>query len=120
MDTNKLRAWFFLSRSPFHTVGVLPFILGGLLAWYNTGHLNWIILGWGTLAVVLIMLVTYYLGEYFDYETDTLSARLEKNKFSGGISDTTKRNYSQKTGSCCIFCLAFACRRNRIFASVLL
>lgn len=84
MNIEKLRAWFFLSRPPFHMVGVFPFILGGLLAWHATGHLNWIILGWGTLAVVLIMLATYYSGEYFDYETDSLSARLERNRFSGG------------------------------------
>lgn len=84
MNTDKLRAWFFLSRPPFHTVGIFPFILGSLLAWHVTGHLNWIILGWGTLAAVLIMLATYYSGEYFDYETDTLSARLERNPFSGG------------------------------------
>lgn len=84
MNTNKLKAWFFLSRPPFHTVGVFPFILGSLLAWYVTGHLNWIILGWGILAVILIMLATYYSGEYFDYETDSLSAQLERNRFSGG------------------------------------
>ncbi|MEW6456724.1 MAG: prenyltransferase [Acidobacteriota bacterium] len=84
MITNKVAAWFSLSRPPFHSVGILPFILGGLLAWYETGHLNWLILGLGTLAVVLIMLATYYSGEYFDYETDILSAKLERNQFSGG------------------------------------
>ena len=84
MNANKLLAWFFLSRPPFHTVGIFPFLLGGLLARQVTGHLDWIILGWGALAVVLIMLATYYAGEYFDYETDTLSARLERNPFSGG------------------------------------
>jgi 1,4-dihydroxy-2-naphthoate octaprenyltransferase len=28
----KIRAWVALSRPPFHIVGVLPFILGGVLA----------------------------------------------------------------------------------------
>lgn len=84
MDTSKLKAWVSLSRPPFHTVGVFPFILGAVLAWRSTGRLDWGILGWGTLAVIFIMLATYYSGEYFDYETDTLSAKLERNPFSGG------------------------------------
>lgn len=84
MRESKLWGWFLLARPPFHTVGVLPFLLGTFLAWHVEGHFSWVILGWGTLAVVLIMLLTYYLGEYFDYETDALSARLEKNRFSGG------------------------------------
>ncbi len=84
MNLSKLKAWFLLSRPPFHTVGVFPFLLGGILAWRSEGHLDWIILGWGVLAVIFIMLATYYSGEYFDYETDTLSAKLERNPFSGG------------------------------------
>lgn len=83
MNRDKLQAWFNLSRPPFHTVGVLPFILGAVLAWHQTGRLDWVVFGWGLLATILIMLATYYSGEYFDYETDTLS-RFERNRFSGG------------------------------------
>ena len=36
------------------------------------------------LATMLIMLVTYWTGEVYDYEVDVLSAQLEKNRFSGG------------------------------------
>jgi 1,4-dihydroxy-2-naphthoate octaprenyltransferase len=82
--THKLRSWVLLSRLPFHTVGVLPFILGSLLVWHRGFHLDWIILAWGVACVVFIMLATYYSGEYFDYETDFLSAKMEKNRFSGG------------------------------------
>jgi 1,4-dihydroxy-2-naphthoate octaprenyltransferase len=81
---NKLRAWVYLSRLPFHTVGILPFILGSLMAWHIMGRLNLIILGWGTLVVVLILFATYYSGEYFDYEIDILSAKFGRNRFSGG------------------------------------
>lgn len=84
MKTSKLKAWFILSRPPFHTVGILPFILGAVLAWSTTGYLDWAVLAWGLLAVVFIMLATYYAGEYFDYDTDKLSAKLERNPFSGG------------------------------------
>jgi 1,4-dihydroxy-2-naphthoate octaprenyltransferase len=81
---SKLKAWISLSRLPFHTVGIFPFILGNALVWHITGHLDWSILGWGTLTVVFIMSATYYSGEYFDYETDILSARMGRNRFSGG------------------------------------
>jgi 1,4-dihydroxy-2-naphthoate octaprenyltransferase len=58
----KLYAWFSLSRPPFHLVGVLPFILGGVLAWQHVGFFRWDIFAWGSLGVTLIMLATYYAG----------------------------------------------------------
>jgi len=79
---NSLPAWLRLGRPPFHLVGVSPFILGLVIAWSQGYTLN---LGVGvlsTLAVVLIMLTTYYAGEYYDYETDSLNR--DYNKFSGG------------------------------------
>ena len=80
----KLSAWLALSRPPFHSVGVLPFILGGVLAWRLRGAFRWDICAWGTLGVVLVMLATYYAGEYWDYMEDTLSARLGPSRFAGG------------------------------------
>ena len=80
----KLRAWLALSRLPFHTVGVLPFILGGVLAWRQAGAFRWDIFGWGTLGVVLVMLATYYAGEYWDVAEDALAARLGPSRFAGG------------------------------------
>jgi len=62
MNMVKLKAWISLSRPPFHSVGIFPFILGALLAWRYEGHLDWIILGWGIIAVIFIMLSTYYSG----------------------------------------------------------
>ena len=79
-----LRAWFALSRLPFHSVGVLPFILGAVLAWKFAGSLRWDVLAWGTSGVVLVMLATYYAGEYWDFEEDTLSTRLAPSRFAGG------------------------------------
>jgi 1,4-dihydroxy-2-naphthoate octaprenyltransferase len=80
----KLRAWLELSRPPFHSVGMLPFILGGILAWSLEGVFRWYIFAWGTLGIGLIMLATYYAGEYWDFEEDTLSARNSPSKFAGG------------------------------------
>jgi 1,4-dihydroxy-2-naphthoate octaprenyltransferase len=80
----KLSAWLALSRPPFHSVGVLPFILGGVLGWRQTGSFRWHVCGWGMVGVVLVMLATYYAGEYWDYAEDSLSARRGPSRFAGG------------------------------------
>lgn len=80
----RVKSWIALARPPFHTVGVLPFALGAVMAYRETGIFPWAIWGWGTLAVVLIMLSTYLAGEYFDYEGDRISRRVNPNRFAGG------------------------------------
>jgi 1,4-dihydroxy-2-naphthoate octaprenyltransferase len=80
----KLSAWLALSRPPFHSVGVLPFILGGVVAWRLGGAFRWETCAWGTLGVVLVMLATYYAGEYWDYVEDSLSVQLGPSRFAGG------------------------------------
>jgi len=79
---SKFKAWIALSRAPFHSVGVFPFVLGATIAWSIGFPLNWPVLLLSTLAVILIMLTTYLAGEYYDFETD--SANVSYNMFSGG------------------------------------
>lgn len=79
-----VKGWIQLSRPPFHLVGILPFILGTVLAWRLYGTFNVPVLLWSVLALILIMLSTYYSGEYHDLTVDTLSAGMERNAFSGG------------------------------------
>lgn len=80
----KIQALFTLSRPPFHTVGVLPFVLGTILAYYQENVFSWPIIIWGIIGVVLIMLATYYAGEYWDFREDELSSRAYPSKFAGG------------------------------------
>lgn len=80
----KTKNWFALSRPPFHTVGILPFILGTILAYKITFTFSMVIFLLGVTAVILIMLSTYHLGEYFDYKEDEISQRLYKSNFAGG------------------------------------
>ena len=80
----KIGAFFALSRPPFHIVGILPFVLGGVMALASEGYFRWDIFMWGVFGVVLIMLATYYAGEYWDYVEDSLSARQSSSRFSGG------------------------------------
>ncbi len=77
-----IAAWLTLSRLPFHTVGVFPFILGMVVAWSQGYSVNWGVAILSTLAVSLILLATYLAGEYNDYETDSLNTGY--NRFSGG------------------------------------
>jgi len=83
-NIGKLRGWIGLSRPPFHTVGILPFILGTILAYKINSTISIEIFLLGVLGVILIMLSTYHSGEYFDYSGDLLSNQLHKNKFAGG------------------------------------
>ncbi len=78
----RILAWFTLSRLPFHTVGIFPFLLGMVIARSQGYSLNFPAGILSTFAVVLIMLATYYSGEFYDYETDCLNTTF--NKFSGG------------------------------------
>jgi len=73
-----------LSRPPFHTVGILPFILGTILAYKINSVFNLEIFLLGVSGVILIMLSTYHSGEYFDYQGDVISNRLHDNQFAGG------------------------------------
>ncbi|HNT57161.1 MAG TPA: prenyltransferase [Syntrophales bacterium] len=77
-------AWLRLSRLPFHSVGVLPFILGTILAWKVTGEIRCSVFVLGVAGVLLVMLSTYQSGEYFDRREDSLSKRLHSNPFAGG------------------------------------
>ena len=77
-----IRPWIRLSRPGFHLVGLLPFVLGSMLAAFYGYPVSFPVVVLGALGVFLIMLVTYYIGEYFDYEGDCLNE--DFNAFSGG------------------------------------
>lgn len=83
-NVKKIKTWFVLSRPPFHTVGILPFILGTVLAYKINSVFNPGIFLLGVSGVILIMLSTYHSGEYFDYQGDVISTRLHENQFAGG------------------------------------
>jgi len=74
--------WWGLSRVPFLSVGILPLILGFVLAWRwgYKGPFGLYFLS--SMAVILIMWMTYYLGEWNDLEGDQINQNF--NRFSGG------------------------------------
>ncbi len=82
--TNTLKSIFIMSRPPFHIVGVFPFVLGAIYAYKSIGTLDLPVFILSMIAVILIMLVTYYSGEYYDIVEDELAPSMGKNTFSGG------------------------------------
>ena len=78
----RLSLWVKLSRPQFQLVGILPYVLGYLLAVFYGHDVNPAVMLLGASGVVLILLITYYLGEYFDYETDSINRSF--NVFTGG------------------------------------
>ena len=77
-----IAAWWKLSRVPFLSVGLLPLILGYILAWRwgYKGPLGLYVLS--MTAVILIMWMTYYMGEWNDLEGDRINQNF--NRFTGG------------------------------------
>lgn len=81
---NVIEGWTKLSRPQFHSVGIVPFILGTILAWRIDGIFDFSVFSLGATAVVLIMLSTYHAGEYFDRREDAISKSIFKSRFAGG------------------------------------
>jgi 1,4-dihydroxy-2-naphthoate octaprenyltransferase len=75
-------AWWRLSRIPFLSVGLLPLILGFVLAWRRgyQGPPGLYLLS--IFVTLLIMWMTYYLGEKNDLEGDRINRSF--NPYSGG------------------------------------
>ena len=84
MMKKKIIAWFQLARPPFHIVGILPFSLGTLLAWKDTGMIHGEVLALGIIAVIFIMMATYFAGEYWDMSENKISFIDHSSRFAGG------------------------------------
>ncbi|MGM0366132.1 MAG: prenyltransferase [Actinomycetota bacterium] len=88
---------FIMSRPPFHIVGVLPFVLGAVMAYRVRDMFSWPVFSLSVLAVISIMLCTYYNGEYYDIKEDKLTAEIGKNPFSGGSQVIAQKMLPRKT-----------------------
>lgn len=77
-----LLSWLTLFRLGATARGVLPFLLGAVIAWSQGYDIDWLILVLSSAAVICIMLMTFLINEYYDYETDL--ANKEYHMLSGG------------------------------------
>ena len=80
----RIKYWFLLSRIPFLSVMILPYILGALLSGRLFGIFNWLVFWIGLFGSLLVQLIAHYSGEIYDLPEDRLSVTLEKNFFTGG------------------------------------
>jgi 1,4-dihydroxy-2-naphthoate octaprenyltransferase len=76
--------WLLLSRVPFLSAGILPFILGSVMARAIAGVFNLPVFLLGLFAILFILLATNYNGEVHDIAEDRLSAEAGSNPFAGG------------------------------------
>jgi 1,4-dihydroxy-2-naphthoate octaprenyltransferase len=100
---------FSMSRPPFHIVGVMPFILGTVIANRLAGVFDLAVFLIAAFAVIMIMLLTYYNGEYYDVKEDKLAGQGGKNLFSGGSQVIAQKRLPRKyakTGSYVALALA--------------
>ena len=78
----KLLSWLALFRLGATARGVLPFLLGAVIAWSQGSPIDWAILLLSSVAVFCIMLMTFLVNEYYDYDIDI--ANKDYHMLSGG------------------------------------
>lgn len=95
MGDASLKGFLTLSRLPFLLPGLAALITGMVIALIQGYDLNF---GLGALSLAglaFIMLATYYLNEYFDYEGDLINKGYTK--FSGGSRAITDLDVPRRT-----------------------
>lgn len=100
-----------MARPAFHSVGVLPYLLGTTMAWCRQDSIHWGVFAWGTLGVIFVMASAYYGGEYWDYKEDTISQSELSTPLSGGSGVVASGKKSRKAAfmaSICSLGLALA------------
>ncbi|MFQ5997264.1 MAG: prenyltransferase [Dehalococcoidales bacterium] len=78
----QLLSWLTLFRLGATARGVLPFLLGAVIAWSQGNPINLVVLALSSVAVTFIMLMTFLINEYYDYEADLINK--EFHRLSGG------------------------------------
>lgn len=81
---NKIGIWLKAMRVPFFTASVIPVIVGGCVAWWQTGQFHW-----GLFVLTLIGMMAVHAGsnminDYFDHLTENDDRNTEFSMFSGG------------------------------------
>jgi 1,4-dihydroxy-2-naphthoate polyprenyltransferase len=92
----RIKHWLLLSRLPFLSVMIVPYILGAILAARLSGKFNLTVFLLGLCGASLVQLVAHYSGEVYDIPEDRLSITLEKNFFSGGSQVLVENHIPQK------------------------
>lgn len=101
--------WMRVSRLPFTTVGTVPFCAGVFIAYRSQYPLDLLASVMGLLAVFLICVTCYLIGEISDQEEDLLTLRYGRSRFAGGTLLVAMREMSEKSvtaTAAILFCVA--------------
>ena len=105
LTKRRLLSWLTLLRLGATARGVLPFLLGAVIAWSQGYTIDWVVLLVSSIAVVFIMLATFLSNEYYDYETDV--SNKEYHSLSGGsrvlVMGLVSRKHSRIAAHICLF-----------------
>jgi 1,4-dihydroxy-2-naphthoate polyprenyltransferase len=91
----KLASFVRLSRPHFLLGGVLLYALGALVAHYERYPIDFGVYALGQIVVTSFQLMTHYLNEYWDIETD--ARNLSRTPFSGGSGVITNGEIARET-----------------------
>lgn len=82
--TKWVRAWLKVLGPPFISLTVILTILGGAIAWHNTGRIDFGLLFLTGLSLVFIHFATSSFNDYFDFVGGTDNVNYFPTPFSGG------------------------------------
>jgi 1,4-dihydroxy-2-naphthoate octaprenyltransferase len=99
-SANKLLSWLTLLRLGATARGLLPFLLGAVIAWSQGYAIDWRVLLLSSAAVLCLMLMTFLVNEYYDYDTDAAN-----------------QNYHKLSGGSRVLPLGFIARRHSVIAA---
>lgn len=80
----RIKSWIAAMRLPFTTVAVVPFGVGVYLAYKQGQAVSSTAAILGEIAVFLIVVGCYLLGEVYDQQEDALTLKYGRSKFAGG------------------------------------
>jgi 1,4-dihydroxy-2-naphthoate polyprenyltransferase len=85
MSLRRLLFWFKASRPEFFTGAVVPVMVGGALAYHDTGHINWINWLLCAIALTLLQAMANMSNDYYDHLSGNDDLNTEfAHPFTGG------------------------------------
>jgi len=107
--TSALGRWASVTRLPFTSVAVAPFAAGSYMAYAHGRLVSPLAAVAGIVAVFLITLACYLLGEIFDQQEDLATLQYQRSRFSGGSLLVATGVLSKRAvGAAAVACLAGA------------
>lgn len=88
--------WLALARVSVHPLGIMPFVLGTIIAWRMEHAFRPDVLILSVLAVLAVLAATHFAGEYYDFPEDAISSGLMSVDEAGGDARGTDGSIRRK------------------------